>query len=463
MKKASLLILALIFALSLSAHSLSSPGGQVSANVWVDETGAPVYSMNFQGKEVIHPSHLGFELGTGAPLLDGFVVLSTEHSSFDETWSPVWGEETKIRNHYNELLVCLEQKASGRKMNLRFRAFDDGLGFRYEFPLQESLAHFTIREERTEFALTGDHTAWWIPADYDTQEYNYTCSRLSQIGSLSAAAIDANVSQTSCSPTAVQTALQLKTDDGLYINLHEAALVDYPCINLDWDAASLTFKSVLTPEMTADKAVMFAPCSTPGRTVIVGNSGADILASRITLNLNDPCALDDTSWIKPVKYIGVWWEMIVGKSEWSYSHYPSIIIGETDYSTLKPHGRHGATTEHVREYIDFAAEHGFDQVLVEGWNIGWENWFGCWKDEVFDFVTPYPDFDLPSLNEYAHSKGIRLMMHHETSAAIRNYERQREAAYDLMNQYGYTAVKSGYVGDILPRGMHHYSQWAVNH
>ena len=463
MKKASLLILALIFALSLSAHSLSSPGGQVSVTVNIDDAGTPTYSMRFEGKEVIRPSRLGFELGTGAPLLDGFTIHSVENRSFDETWTPVWGEEAQIRNHYNEMLVCFEQKGSARKMNVRFRAFDDGLGFRYEFPLQESLAHFTIREERTEFALTGDHTAWWIPADYDTQEYNYTCSRLSQIASLSAASVDANVSQTTFSPSAVQTALQMKTDDGLYINLHEAALIDYPCINLDWDAASLTFKSILTPEATADKAVIFTPRSTPWRTVIVGNSGADILASRITLNLNEPCALEDTSWIKPVKYIGVWWEMITGKSEWSYSYYPSIIIGETDYSTLKPHGRHGATTEHVREYIDFAAEHGFDQVLVEGWNIGWENWFGCWKDEVFDFVTPYPDFDLPGLNEYAHSKGIRLMMHHETSAAIRNYERHMEAADDLMNQYGYTADKSGYVGDILPRGQHHYSQWAVNH
>ncbi len=340
MKKASLLILALIFALSLSAHSLSSPGGQVSVTVNIDDAGTPTYSMRFEGKEVIRPSRLGFELGTGAPLLDGFTIHSVENRSFDETWTPVWGEEAQIRNHYNEMLVCFEQKGSARKMNVRFRAFDDGLGFRYEFPLQESLAHFTIREERTEFALTGDHTAWWIPADYDTQEYNYTCSRLSQIASLSAASVDANVSQTTFSPSAVQTALQMKTDDGLYINLHEAALIDYPCINLDWDAASLTFKSILTPEATADKAVIFTPRSTPWRTVIVGNSGADILASRITLNLNEPCALEDTSWIKPVRYIGVWWEMITGKSEWSYSYYPSIIIGEPDYSTLKPHGRH---------------------------------------------------------------------------------------------------------------------------
>ena len=387
-----------------------------------------------------------------------------ETSTFDETWKPVWGEESQIRNHYNEMAVTLNQKAQERNMVIRFRLFDDGLGFRYEFPLQENLNYFVIKEEHTQFAMTGDHTAFWIPGDYDTQEYDYTESKLSEIRGLMKGAITPNSSQTPFSETGVQTALQMKTDDGLYINLHEAALVDYACMHLNLDDRNFIFESWLTPDAVGDKGYLQAPCTSPWRTVIVSDDARDILASRITLNLNEPCAYDDVSWIKPVKYVGVWWELIAGKSTWAYTdELPSVKLGILDYSKTKPNGRHGANNEHVKKYIDFAAANGLDQVLVEGWNEGWEDWFGKSKDYVFDFVSPYPDFDVKMLNEYAHSKGVKLMMHHETSASVRNYERHMDKAYQFMVDNGYNAVKSGYVGDIIPRGEYHYGQWMNNH
>ena len=445
-------------------HSQTSPDGNVKLTFALNEIGKPYYKVSYKNKEVIKESFLGLELKNTTNFISDFSIKKTEKNTFDQTWEPVWGEESKIRNHYNELLVSLHQKTSDRILNIRFRVYDDGVGFRYEFPQQKNLTYFTIVEEWTEFAMTADHTAWWIAGDYDTQEYDYTESRLSQIGLLSQGAISGNASQTPFSRTGVQTSLMMKTDDNLYINIHEAALVDYSCMHLNLNETNLVFQSHLTPDAQGNKAHLQAPCHTPWRTIMVSDDARKILASRLILNLNDPCVYEDTSWIKPVKYVGVWWEMITGKATWAYTdELPSIQLDKVDYSQLKPNGKHAANNQNVRKYIDFAAKHGFDQVLVEGWNTGWEDWFGYQKDYVFDFVTPYPDFDIKALNEYAHSKGVKLMMHHETSSSVRNYERHMEKAYQLMNYYGYNAVKSGYVGNILPRGEYHYGQWTVNH
>jgi len=457
-----LFILLFLIAFGLNAQTLQSPNGQLKATFTIDN-GIPTYQLVYKGKPVLKPSKMGLELFNEKDLIHNFSVIDTKTSSFDETWQPVWGEEKEIRNHYNEMEVTLLQKDTERKMLIRFRLFDDGLGFRYEFPEQANLTHFVVKEERTQFAMTGDHTAFWIPGDYDTQEYDYTTSKLSEIRGLMKQAITPNASQTPFSDTGVQTALMMKTDDGLYINLHEAALVEYSCMHLNLNDTTFVFESHLTPDAQGRKGYLQTPCVSPWRTIIVSDDARDILLSRITLNLNEPCKLEDTSWIKPVKYVGVWWEMITGKSTWAYCDLPSVKLGITDYSKVKPNGKHGANNENVKKHIDFAAEHGFDQVLVEGWNIGWEDWFGKSKDYVFDFLTPYPDFDIKMLNDYAHSKGVKLLMHHETSSSVRNYERHMEKAYNLMNQYGYTAVKSGYVGNILPRGEHHYGQWLVNH
>ncbi|HCY72011.1 MAG TPA: alpha-glucosidase [Bacteroides cellulosilyticus] len=464
MRKLMLSAICLLFALAGKAEGVSSPSGQVKLDFELSKNGAPTYQVEYKGKSVIKPSTLGLELKNANNLLDGFEVLKASTSTFDETWQPVWGETKDIRNHYNELLVELKQPATDRYMNLRFRVYDDGVGFRYEFPQQKNLVYFVIKDEHTQFAMTGDHIAWWIPGDYDTQEYDYTESKLSEIRGLMQGAITDNASQNQFSPTGVQTSLQMKTADGIYLNLHEAALVDYSCMHLNLDDKNLIFESWLTPDAQGDKGYMQSPCHTPWRTVIVSDDAREMLASNLILNLNDPCKYEDTSWIKPVKYVGVWWEMIAAGKPWAYTFdLPSVKLDETDYTKVKPNGIHPANTENVKKYIDFAAEHGFDQVLVEGWNTGWEDWFGNSKDYVFDFLTPYPDFDIKYLNEYAHSKGVKLMMHHETSASARNYERHMEAAYDLMNQYGYNSVKSGYVGNIIPRGEYHYGQWMNNH
>ena len=467
-------------------NTLSSPDGKLEMSFHLTGDGTPEYTLDYDGRPVILSSGMGFELrgvlkaqkidynadGTVSKsdwkpcesLHDGFVVESVERSSHDETWTPVWGEEDSIRNNYNELAVNLVQASTERRLVIRFRLFNDGLGFRYEFPSQKNLNYFVIKEELTQFAMTADHTAWWIPGDYDTQEYNYTQCRLSEISKHFKEALTGNDSQTPFSINGVQTSLQLRTDEGLYINIHEAALVNYPCMHLDLDPATLTFTSHLTPDAQGWKGRMQTPCKTPWRTIQVAPSATAQLASRMILNLNEPCALEDVSWIHPVKYVGVWWEMISGKGSWNYTDdFSSVKLGETDYSRSTPNGRHSANNANVRRYIDFAAEHGFDEVLVEGWNEGWEDWANCNKDYVFDFITPYPDFDIKALNDYAHSKGVKLLMHHETSASARNYERHMEEAYRLMNRYGYDAVKSGYVGDILPLGEHHYSQWLINH
>ncbi|MBR1803481.1 MAG: glycoside hydrolase family 97 protein [Muribaculaceae bacterium] len=463
-----------------ATESVTSPDGALVVNFSLHGT-APVYEVLFHGKTVIKPSRLGLELDSEnarhsfygdntdnatdkSSLYDGFTLGNVERNTFDETWQPVWGEESNIRNHYTEMAVTLNQAALNRHMVVRFRVYDDGVGFRYEFPAQRNLNYFVIREEHTQFAMTGDHTAWWIGGDYDTQEYEYTCSRLSEIRKLFRSAITSNSSQEQFSDTGVQTALQLRTDDGIYINLHEAALVDYPCMSLNLDDRNMVFESWLTPDAQGKKGYMQSPCHTPWRTIMVTDDARKVLASRLILNLNEPCKIEDTSWIKPVKYVGVWWEMISGAGSWAYSDdVYSVKLGETDYSKLTPSGKHSANNAKVRHYIDFAAEHGFDQVLVEGWNEGWEDWYGNSKDYVFDFVTPYPDFDIQALNDYAHSRGVRLMMHHETSSSVRNYERHLEDAYSLMNRYGYNSVKSGYVGNIIPRGEHHYGQWMINH
>lgn len=448
---------------AIYALDVKSPNGNVVLHADVVD-GKPTYSVDYKNKKVIIPSTLGLELKDAENLTDGFKVKGWEESSFDETWTPVWGENKEIRNHYNEVLMELDQPKTDRQMNIRFRVYDDGVGFRYEFPQQKNLVYFTVAEEKSQFGMAGDHTAWWIPGDYDTQEYDYTESKLSEIRGLMDGAITPNSSQTTFSPTGVQTSLQMKTDDGLYINLHEAALVDYSAMHLNLDDKNMVFTSWLTPDAVGNKAYMQAPAKTPWRTVMVSDDARDMLRSNLTENLNEPCAYEDTSWIKPVKYVGVWWEMISNAKQWSYTNdLPSVKIDELDYTKTKPHGYHAANNDNVKKYIDFAAEHGFDQVLVEGWNIGWEDWFGHHKDRVFDFVTPYPDFDIKMLNDYAHSKGVKLMMHHETSGSTRNYERCMEDAYNLMNKYGYNAVKSGYVGDVLPRGEHHYSQSLNDH
>ena len=464
MKLTYLLLSLLLMPMVTQAQTVISPNGNISLSFSLNENGVPTYTVSYKNKTVVKPSTLGIELNEENSLMDSFRINNTTTSTFDETWQPVWGETRDIRNHYNEMFVELEKPSNGRYMNLRFRVYDDGVGFRYEFPQQQYLPYFVVKAEHTQFAMSGDNTAWWIPGDYDTQEYDYTESKLSEIRGLMKDAICGNVSQTSFSPTGVQTSLQMKTTDGIYVNIHEAALVDYSCMHLDLDDKNFIFTSQLTPDAQGNMAHMQTPCQTPWRTVIISDDARDMLSSNLILNLNEPCKYEDTSWIKPVKYVGVWWEMINGSQQWSYTNdLPSVMLDETDYTKVKPHGLHGANNENVRKYIDFAAKHGFDQVLVEGWNTGWEDWFGHSKDYVFDFVTPYPDFDIKKLNEYAHSKGVRLMMHHETSASVRNYERHMEAAYNLMNKYGYNSVKSGYVGDIIPRGEHHYGQWMNNH
>lgn len=471
--KTTLLFSALL-PLSVAAQTVCSPNGAISVSFSLADGGRPTYEMTYKGRPVVKPSHLGLELAKDkhatkgfaeTSLMDGFTESHSEVSSFDETWKPVWGETATIRNHYNELLVSLSQDHTGRQMNIRFRVYDDGMGLRYEFPQQDSLVYFIVKEEHTQFAMTGDHTAWWLPGDYDTQEQETQESRLSEIRARFHDAVNwSNSSVANFSETGVQTSLQMKSQDGLYINIHEAALVNYPAMHLNLDDKHMVFESWLTPDATGNKAYVQVPFNTPWRTVMVSDDARDMLSSNLILNLNEPCKIEDTSWIHSTKYCGVWWEMIVGKSSWNYTDdLPSVDIYKVDWKHVRPNGRHAANTENVKRYIDFAAKNGLQEVLVEGWNIGWEDWANRWKWDVFDFVTPYPDFDIQYLNEYAHSKGVKLMMHHETSSSTINYERHLEDALNLMNRYGYDAVKTGYVGDIIPRGDFHFSQSMVNH
>ncbi len=486
MKRILLSAALICIALGAMAQKVTSPDGKMELSFSLDN-GRPTYTLRVDGKTVVAPSHLGYQLkkengekstdfdwkpsrttdkeaSRKADFFSDFTLEKFENNSFDETWKPVWGEESSIRNHYNELLVQLKQTKNNRFLNIRFRLFDDGLGFRYEFPDQKNLTYFVVAEELTEFAMTGNHTAWWVAGDYDTQEYNYQTTKLSEIRGRMKRAITENASSTPIGPTTVQTALQMRTDDGLYLNLHEAACTDYPTMHLTYQENNNTFVSHLTPDARGDKGYLQTPSVSPWRTVIVGRKATDILASRITLNLNEPSKIEDTSWIHPVKYVGVWWDMITGRGKWAYTDaVSSVQLGKTDYSKLPSNGKHSANTENVKRYIDFAAKNGFDAVLVEGWNEGWEDWFGHLKDYVFDFVSPYPDFDVKGLSNYAKSKNVKLIMHHETSSSVRNYERHLDKAYQFMKDNGYDAVKSGYVGDIVPRGEHHYSQWMNNH
>lgn len=480
-----LMLLASLTTGLFAQHKLSSPNGHLDMSFDIDSYGRAIYSLVYKGKTVIKPSSLGLELkkedtaktdfdwvdrrdlskvDSQANFFNGFTVKSAKTTTFDETWKPVWGEESSIRNNYNELKVNLYQAVNERDLIITFRLFNDGLAFRYEFPQQKNLNYFIIKEEHTQFAMNGDHKAFWIPGDYDTQEYDYTTSKLSEIREKMAKAVTPNCSQKTFSPTGVQTSLMMKSDDGLYINIHEAALIDYSLMNLDLDDKNLVFHSHLTPDAQGNKGHMQTPCTSPWRTVIVSDDAREILASRMTLNLNEPCKIEDTSWIKPVKYIGIWWDMITGKGSWAYTdELKSVKLGETDYTKVKRSNKHSANTANVKRYIDFAAKHGFDALLVEGWNEGWEDWFGNSKDYVFDFVTPYPDFDVKEIRRYAESKGVKMMMHHETSSSVRNYERHMDKAYQFMVDNGYNSVKSGYVGNIIPRGEHHYGQWMNNH
>lgn len=475
MKKISLILSIFLFALPsiMMGQTVKSPNGKVSVTFSLEQNGVPTYEMKYKGKTVIKPSHLGLELAKDkhaskgleeTNLMDGFTKTNYKVSTFDETWTPVWGETKTIRNNYNELEVDLRQESSNRNITIRFRVYDCGMGLRYEFPQQKDLNYFIIKEEHTQFAMTGDHIAFWLPGDYDTQEYETQISKLSEIRGKMKKAITSNASQTPFSPTGVQTSLQLKTADGLYINIHEAALIDYPAMHLNLNDKTFVFESWLTPDAVGNKGMIQTPFNTPWRTIMVSDDAREMLSNNLILNLNEPCKIKDTSWIHPIKYCGVWWEMIAGGKPWAYTdEFVSVKLGQTDFTTAKPNGRHPANTNNVKKYIDFAAKNGLQEVLVEGWNIGWEDWVGHWKRDVFDFVTPYPDFDIKELNDYAHSKGVKLMMHHETSGSTINYERHIEAAYNLMNKYGYDAVKSGYVGDILPQGEYHYSQPMVNH
>ncbi len=465
MKKKFFIFLGLqMIAASTYAYEIASPDGNVKATFNV-EKGVPTYSIDYKGNKVIQPSRMGLQLVGADDLTDGFNIIGVDSCLFDATWCPVWGENSDIRNNYKELTAKLRQENTGRRMDIKFRVYDDGVGFRYEFPQDGPLNFFVLKDERTEFSMPGDLMAWWITGDYDTQEYEYNESRLSQIREINARCVAVNLPQKhQFSPTGVQTSLQMKTDEGIYINLHEAALVDYSCMHLNLDDKNFVFTSWLTPDADGNKGYLQTPCKSPWRTVIVSDDARDILASNLILNLNEPCKYDDTSWIKPVKYVGVWWEMIGHGKPWAYTwDLSSVKLDQTDYTKVKPNGVHPANNSNVMKYIDFAAEHGFDQVLVEGWNIGWEDCTGVKKDYVFDFLTPYPDFDIARLNDYAHSKGVRLMMHHETSSSVRNYERHMDAAYDLMNKYGYNAVKSGYVSHVIPSGEHHFGQWMNNH
>ncbi len=483
MKKYLLSLFFILCSRSLMAiETVESPSLNMKAYFDVRD-GRPVYWLLHKGDTVIRPSYLGISLrgehsrgnfndykeeqtieSNTNGLMNGFVMTGSERHSFDETWQPVWGEERTIRNRYNEMLITLKQPEKDRYIRIQFRLYDDGLGFRYIFPQQRNLNYFVIEEEHTEFAMPGDITAYWIPGDYDTQEYEYTRCKLSEIRGIQEKTSKANLSTTNFSTTGVQTPVLLKTNNGKWLNIHEAALVDYSCMHLNLNDNNMVFTSWLTPDIDGTKGHIQTDAVSPWRVIMVGEKAQDILASRIVLNLNEPCKIEDTSWIKPMKYVGVWWEMIAGMRDWSYTwDFPSIHIGKTDYTKAKPHGRHGATTENVKKYIDFAAKYGFDGVLVEGWNIGWEDWFGNEKDFVYDFVTPYPDFDVEGIHDYAKSKGVKMIMHHETSGAIRNYERWLDTAYQFMNKYEYPAVKSGYVGNILPIGEHHYSQFMNNH
>lgn len=463
MKILSILILSAMILNNNTAQQIYSPNEELKLNVKLSTEGEILYELSFKNDIVISESKLGIDLSNQPDLIRGFEILNSNITEFSEKWHPVLGEVETITNHYNQLFITLRQKETERTITLTFRLFNDGLGFRYEFPEQDNLKYFVIEDELTEFNLVGDHKTFWIPGDYDSQEYTYTTSLLSEINSSKGKNVDEIGVKTIPGENFVQTPLMMKTKDALYINIHEAALLDYPVMHLSVDRKNYALKTQLCPDMYGNKAYMQTPCKTPWRTIIVSNKAENILASKLILNLNEPTEFDDVSWIKPKKYVGIWWGMHVGVNSWNYSDINNVKLDQVDWNSLRPNRKHGATTSETKRYIDFAAKYGFDAVLVEGWNVGWEDWFGNWKEEVFDFVTPYPDFDIAQLSIYAKQKGVELIMHHETSASVTNYERRMDEAFNLMKKYGYNSVKTGYVGKIIPRGEHHDGQWMVNH
>lgn len=466
MKKLILCVMICLFGVGFSlAQTLTSPDGNLVMDFHLSADKTPVYSLKYKGKDVIKESKMGFQIRPSFDFSKNFRIVETKEDASDTTWNPVWGQNSVIRDNHKELFVALEQEGTGWLLNIRFRLFDDGLGFRYEFPVQKELRHFTINEEVTEFQLAGDHKAFWIPADYDTNEFQITTSKLSEVPQLIDKARDEALACKSPSPNlAVQTSLMLKSDDGLYINIHEAALVNYPAMHLNLDAQTFLMSSHLTPDKNGTKGYIQTGSTSPWRTIIVSDDARNILASNLIVNLNEPCKLEDTSWIKPTKYVGVWWEYFTGGgSTWAYTDTQDIVIGKTDYTKLKPNGHHGANTAHVKEYIDFAAKNGFDAVLVEGWNEGWEDNYAYAKEFIYSFTKAYPDFDVKELQRYAASKGVKIIMHHETTSSVADYERQMHDAFRFMKENGYDAVKTGYVGPIIPRSEHHDGQWMVNH
>lgn len=466
MKKLILCVMICLFGVGFSlAQTLTSPDGNLVMDFHLSADKTPVYSLKYKGKDVIKESKMGFQIRPSFDFSKNFRIVETKEDASDTTWNPVWGQNSVIRDNHKELFVALEQEGTGWLLNIRFRLFDDGLGFRYEFPVQKELRHFTINEEVTEFQLAGDHKAFWIPADYDTNEFQITTSKLSEVPQLIDKARDEALACKSPSPNlAVQTPLMLKSDDGLYINIHEAALVNYPAMHLNLDAQTFLMSSHLTPDKNGTKGYIQTGSTSPWRTIIVSDDARNILASNLIVNLNEPCKLEDTSWIKPTKYVGVWWEYFTGGgSTWAYTDTQDIVIGKTDYTKLKPNGHHGANTAHVKEYIDFAAKNGFDAVLVEGWNEGWEDNYAYAKEFIYSFTKAYPDFDVKELQRYAASKGVKIIMHHETTSSVADYERQMHDAFRFMKENGYDAVKTGYVGPIIPRSEHHDGQWMVNH
>lgn len=465
MKKILYTVLCLFISHILVAQELKSPDGNLILKFQLNESGVPSYSLYYKDKTVIKESKMGFIINSSIPYSDSFSITTTKFDRADQIWKPVWGEQKEIRDHHNELFVMLNQASTNRQLNIRFRLFNDGLGFRYEFPIQKELRHFTIKEEKTEFRLTGDHKAFWIPADYDSNEYPITTSPISKIAGLIDKARKEPLAAKAPSPNlAVQTPLMLKSEDGLYINIHEAALINFPAMDLNVDDKTFCLSAHLTPDKNGNKGYIQTGSVSPWRTIVVSDDARDILASNLILNLNPPCTFEDTSWIKPMKYIGVWWEYFIGGgSTWAYSDNQDITIGKTDYTKLKPNGHHGANTVHVKKYIDFAAKNGFDAVLVEGWNEGWEDNSAYVKERIYSFTKAYPDFDVKELQRYAESKGVKIIMHHETTSSVVDYERQLNPAFRFMVDNGYNAVKTGYVGPIIPRSEYHDGQWMVNH
>lgn len=459
MRKLSLLVL--FFCTISNAQNIASPSKNLILSFQLTKEGTPRYSVQYKNRTIVSESNLGIKLKETTSLDANFKIDSIGQKSVNEIWHPVLGEQSNVKNNYNQLKVSLSQTTTNRRLNIIFKVYDEGVAFRYEFPKQSNLNYFIISDEKTEFNLTGNHKTFWIPGDFDSQEYPYTESKISEINTDN---IDRNNGiglKSIAGKSIVQSPLMMKSEEGVYVNIFEAAVVNYPVMHLDVAPEKYQFSSHLVPNAIGDKAYLQAPCVSPWRTIMISDDARDIVSSKMIFSLNEPCKIEDTSFIKPMKFVGVWWEMHIGKSTWDYAG--SQNAQNAADGQLKPSGKHGATTENTKRYIDFAAKNGFDGVLVEGWNTGWEDWFGNWKENVFDFVTPYPDFNLKEVTDYAKAKGVNMIMHHETSGSVANYERHLDRAFKLMKDYGYTAVKSGYVGRIIPRGEFHDGQTMVNH